>query len=112
MQFPKEGFLKVAAPKRTEIDSARKAALIRKGNEFFNSGDIDTAKRIFLTCGYTDGIIRAGDRCYKDANYWEAYRLYTLAPAPERVDYLIKKMAHVIQDWIHDEIPASPDERH
>jgi len=102
MQFPKEGFLKVAAPKRARIDSARKAALIRKGNELFNNGDIDTAKKIFLTCGYIDGIIRAGDRYYKNANYWEAYRLYTLAPAPKRVDYLIRKMAQVIQDWIHD----------
>jgi len=76
-------------------------ALIRKGNELFNSGDIDTAKKIFPTCGDTDGIIRAGDNCYRNADYWEAYRLYTLAPAPERVKLLIKKMAQVIQNWIH-----------
>jgi len=101
MQFPREGFLKVAAPKRAEINPARKSALIRKGNELFNSGDIDTAKKIFLTCGYTDGIIRAGDNCYRKADYWEAYRLYTLAPAPERLKHLIKKMAQVIQNWIH-----------
>jgi len=100
MRFPKEGFLKVAAPKRVELDSARRAALIRKGNELFNVGDIDTAKKIFLACGYTDGIIRAGDRCYRDSDYWEAFRLYTLAPAPDRVDYLIKKMAQVIQNWM------------
>jgi len=101
MKFPKEGFLKVAAPRKVEIDSARKAALIRKGNELFNSGDIDTAKKIFLTCRYTDGIIRAGDRSYKNADYWEAYRLYALAPAPERINHLIKKMAQVIQNWMH-----------
>ncbi|CAD7842158.1 hypothetical protein S1OALGB6SA_1892 [Olavius algarvensis spirochete endosymbiont] len=101
MRFPKEGFLKIASPKRTKIDSTRKVALIRKGNELFNSGDVDSAKKIFLACGYTDGIIRVGDNCYKNADYWEAYRLYILAPAPDRVDHLIKKMAQVIQDWLH-----------
>jgi len=104
MRFPKEGFLKVAKPKGVKLDSARRTSLIRKGNELFNNGDIDTAKRIFLTCGYTDGIIRSGDKSYKDSDYWEAFRLYTLAPAPDRVDYLIKKMAQVIQNWMHGQV--------
>src|SRR5271168_3381093 len=98
MQLPKEGFLKIASLKRIEIDSTRKVALIRRGNELFNSGDINSAKKIFLACGYTDGIIRVGDNCYKNADYWEAYRLYTLAPAPDRVNHLLKKMAQVIRD--------------
>lgn len=99
-EMPKEGFLKVVAPQRTEIDPARKAALIRKGNQLFNDGDISTAKKIFLTLGYSDGIIRAGDYHYKKAEYWEAYRLYSIAPAPAKVDYLIERMAGVVREWI------------
>lgn len=101
-EFPKEGFLKVVAPEKTEIDSARKAALIRKGNQLFNSGDIATSKKIFLTLGYTDGIIRAGDYHYKRYEFWEAYRLYSLAPAPAKINHMIEQMAGVVRDWINE----------
>lgn len=104
-EMPKDGFLKVVAPKKTEIDPSRKAALIRKGNQLFNSGksaDILTAKKIFLTLGYTDGIIRVGDYHYKECEFWEAYRLYSLAPAPEKVSYLIERMAGVVREWINE----------
>ncbi len=101
-QMPKEGFLKIVAPAKTRIDSEQKAALIRKGNQLFNEGDIQTAKKIFLTLGYSDGIIRSGDYYYKRTEYWEAYRLYSLAPAPDKVDYLIEQMANVIREWIKE----------
>jgi hypothetical protein len=101
-EMPKEGFLKVVAPEKTKVDPASKAALIRKGNQLFNDGEVDTAKKIFLTLGYTDGIIRAGDYYYKKCEYWEAYRLYNLAPAPAKVDYLIERMAGVVREWISE----------
>ncbi|MCK5248326.1 MAG: hypothetical protein KAJ98_00085 [Spirochaetaceae bacterium] len=101
-EMPKEGFLKIVAPKRTPIDPAHKAALIRKGNELFNDGKVPTAKKIFLTLGYSDGIIRAGDYHYKKGEYWEAYRLYSLAPAPAKVDYMIERMAGVVREWISE----------
>jgi hypothetical protein len=101
-EIPKEGFLKIVAPGRTVIDPAKKAALIRRGNQLFNDGDIATAKKIFLTLGYTDGIIRTGDYHYKNADYWEAYRLYSLAPAPERLEHMVNRMADVIREWISE----------
>ncbi len=102
-EMPREGFLKVVAPPRTEVDSSQKAALIRKANQLFNEGDIATAKKIFLTLGYSDGIIRAGDHHYKKAEYWEAWRLYSLAPSQSRMDFLVERMAAVLREWMRDE---------
>lgn len=99
-QMPREGFLKVVAPAKTEVDSSRKAALIRKGNQLFNSGDVETARKIFLTLGYTDGIVRVGDHYYKKADYFEAYRLYSIAPAPEKQAQLVRQMSGVIRQWL------------
>ena len=100
-EMPKEGFLKVTAPERPDVDPERKAALIRKGNQLFNSGDVDTAGKIFVTLGYTDGIIRTGDYHYKNGEYWEAYKLYFLAPAPAKTAYMIERMAGIVREWIH-----------
>jgi hypothetical protein len=102
-EMPREGFLKVVAPARTQVRPDQKAALIRKANQLFNEGNIATAKKIFLTLGYSDGIIRAGDYYYKKADYWEAYRMYSLAPSKDRVDFLIERMAGVIREWMKDE---------
>jgi len=102
-EMPREGFLKVTAPSRTDVDSSQKAALIRRGNQLFNEGNISTAQKIFLTLGYTDGIIRAGDYHYKKADYWEAYRLYSLAPSESRKVFLIERMASVIREWMKDD---------
>lgn len=102
-QMPREGFLKVTVPAKTVVESSKKAALIRKANQLFNEGNITTAEKIFLTLGYSDGIIRAGDHHYKKAEYWEAYKLYSLAPSQSRMDFLIERMASVIREWMKDE---------
>jgi hypothetical protein len=96
------GFLKVTSLKNESLTSQEKAVLARKGNELFNNGDIEKAKRIFLTIGYTDGIVRIGDYYYNNKEPFEAFRMYKLAPAPEKVESLIRKMALTIQKWIHD----------
>jgi hypothetical protein len=102
-RFPKEGFLKVVSPEKPEIDSVRKAALVRKGNQCFNDGDISTAEKIFVTIGYTDGIIRVGDYYYKRGEVLEAFRLFRIAPAPERVSEMIESMAAVVRNWLEEE---------
>lgn len=101
-RFPKEGFLKIVAPEKPVVDSVRKAALIRKGNQRFNDGDISTAEKIFITVGYTDGIIRVGDYYYKQGEVLEAFRLFRMAPAPERVAEMIGSMAAVVRNWLEE----------
>ena len=99
-KIPKEGFIKLTSAEPAEISSTQKAALIRKGNSFFNSGEIEKAKRIFLTTGYTDGLIRVGDWYMSQDTPLEAVRMYWLAPAPDKVAEWSEKASGAIRRWL------------
>ena len=94
------GFIKTG---KSEISSSDKAALIRKGNEFFNSGNYETARRIFLTTGYSDGLIRMGDYYMKNKNPVDALKMYWIAPAPDRFEQISEQTAAVISKWLKEE---------
>lgn len=99
---PSPGFVKVASDQRPEISAQQKTVLIRKGNELFNHGRIDDAKRIFLTVGYSDGIIRVGDYHMKKNQPLEAFRMYWLAPDRGKTEPMIEKMAQIVQAWLRE----------
>lgn len=101
-KIPKEGFLKVSGFKKGDLTSQQKTALNRKGNQLFNDGKYDQAERIFLTTGYSDGISRVGDQYYNSNNMLDAFRMYLIAPAPDKKEMMIEKMAGVVRYWIHD----------
>jgi len=88
---------------RTTIDGADKAALNRKGNILFNSGDIEGARRVFLTTGYTDGLIRLGDYYSSKGRPLDALRMYWIAPARMKAEPIIERLSAVIQSLIRDE---------
>ncbi len=48
------------------MDPKRRAELIRRGNELFNSKRYAEAEKIFVKTGYKDGLIRIGDYLYYD----------------------------------------------
>ncbi len=98
--IPREGFIKLSTEQPDSLSSADKAALIRKGNVFFNSGEYEKAKRIFITTGYTDGLIRIGDFYLKKGDPLEAMRMYWLAPAPDKIESWIEKAAGIISRWV------------
>lgn len=100
--LPKQGFLKTSREPEPPLSREQKTALIRRGNELFNKGDIEKAKRIFLTTHYTDGIIRIGDHYFQKKQVFEAFRMYKLAPAPDKTENMIEKMAAVLQYWLKD----------
>ena len=100
--IPSGGFLKVTKP-GVRLDGQQRSALIRKGNEFFNQGNIENAKRIFLTTGYSDGLIRIGRHYEQQDKHLEALRMYWLAPAPERRDALIERTASIVRKWLKEE---------
>ncbi|MFW5738253.1 MAG: hypothetical protein ACOCYX_05020, partial [Spirochaetota bacterium] len=52
------GFIKTSRRQGPELSAEQRSALIRRGNELFNKGSIDQAKRVFITTRYTDGLIR------------------------------------------------------
>jgi hypothetical protein len=100
--LPQEGFLKLGSSGRKALSAAERAALIRKGNEQYNFGNFDLAKRIFITTGYSDGLIRSGDKCMEKGEPLEALHLYWIAPSPEKVDMFIEKTASIIRRWLQE----------
>ena len=95
----KNGLIKTTVPLR--IDSAQKAALNRKGNVLFNSGDIEGARKIFLSTGYSDGISRVGDY-YKSKNRLiDALRMYWIAHNKTKYEPLLMQLAGIVQNLIH-----------
>ena len=101
--IPKEGFLKVSRELAPELSDKERVALIRKGNEFFNEKKYELAKRIFLTVGYTDGLVRLGDYYYDHKMPLEALRMYKVAPYKKRVEQMIEEIAGIIKKWLKEE---------
>jgi len=100
-KFKDQGsFIKVssAAP----VESSTKAALNRKGNQLFNDGKIEEARRIFLTTKYSDGLSRVGDY-YKSKNQLiEALQMYWLAPDRTKSEPLIEQLSLVLRSLIDE----------
>jgi hypothetical protein len=99
------GFIKTIA--RPAIDISQKAALNRKGNVLYNSGDIEGAKRIFLTTGYSDGLARIGDYYKSQGRELDALRMYWIAPDKNKAEPIIIRLSALIQKIIHEEEDCS-----
>jgi hypothetical protein len=87
---------------KTAMDSAQKAALNRKGNILFNSGDIEGAKRIFLTTGYSDGLSRIGDYYKSQNRYMDALHMYQIAPDHNKVESMAMELSVVIKKLLDE----------
>jgi len=94
-------FIKVTSP--CPLESSKKAELNRKGNMLFNSGEIEKARRIFLTTGYSDGISRVGDYYMSKNRMLEALQMYWTAPNRTKLEPLLMQLANVLQGLIRDE---------
>jgi hypothetical protein len=101
-KVPESGFLKISHPEAAALPRDKRALLIRKGNELFNKEQIELAKKIFLTTGYTDGLIRLGDYYLGKNMALEAFRMYWLAPYPKRVNWMLERMVLVMKDWLKE----------
>ena len=100
-KFSGEGFIKTtSAP--VSLSAEQRVQLNRKGNALFNAGDLESACRIFMTTGYSDGMIRLGDRYLADRRPIEALKMYWLAPDRNRADTLIEKIASIIRQMIEE----------
>ena len=102
----KNSFIKVTSP--SPVEGSQKAALNRKGNQMFNSGNVEGARRIFLTTGYSDGLSRVGD-IYKSKNRpLEALQMYWLAPDKTKAGPLIEQLAGILQGLLHADKGEDP----
>jgi hypothetical protein len=97
-KFDDQGFIKTTA--KHPIDGNQKAALNRRGNMLFNSGDVEGARRIFLTTGYSDGISRVGDYYKSQGKPLEALKMYWIAPDRTKADPLIVQLSEIISQLI------------
>ena len=100
--MPPEGFLKVTRPPAPEVSSEQKVQLIRKGNELFSLGQLESARKIFVATRYSDGMIRLGDLYAKQKDYLSAFQMYKMAPAPDRAEEMIQKLSAVLQNWLKE----------
>jgi hypothetical protein len=101
------GFIKTIA--RPAIDINQKATLNRKGNVLYNSGDIEGAKRIFLTTGYSDGLARIGDYYKSQGRELDALRMYWIAPDKTKAEPIIIRLSGLIKKIIHEEEDCSDE---
>jgi hypothetical protein len=84
------------------MDSAQKAQLNRKGNTLFNQGDVESARRIFITTGYSDGLSRIGDYYRSKGRVIDALRMYWLAPDKKKSTELIMELSFMVKNLIHE----------
>ncbi|THB68141.1 MAG: hypothetical protein D6B26_00895 [Spirochaetaceae bacterium] len=102
-QHQHSGFIKTGDERPSHIDSATRVALIRKGNELFNNGRIEQAKRVFITVGYGDGLIRIGDHYRSKKQPLEAFRMYWLAGSERNYGPELEKMAQIVRHWLAED---------
>ncbi|MDR1100120.1 MAG: hypothetical protein LBL28_06520 [Treponema sp.] len=101
-RFENQGtFLKTTA--KPTLDGAQKAALNRKGNILYNSGDIEGARRIFLTTGYSDGLVRVGDFYKSKGRNLDALRMYWIAPDKTKAAPIIMELSILLKSFIHED---------
>lgn len=105
-RFPADCLIKTADLPTPGVEPNRKVKLNRKGNELFNQGEFEAARRIFQTTGYSDGLIRVGDRYLSDRKPIDALKMYRLARDDKRSERLINSAALIIQYLLHEEEEA------
>jgi hypothetical protein len=102
--FPDDGLIKTVDEPNTALSSEQKAQLNRRGNVLYNSGDIETARRIFQATGYSDGLIRVGESYMKAQRPIEALKMFKLSHDQARSAELIERAAMAIRKMLDEEV--------
>lgn len=98
-----QGFIKVTDSPVSNLTSEQKAILNRKGNVLFNQGDVESARRLFITTGYSDGLTRVGDYYAQNTQKeLQALKLYWLAHNKRKSEPIIQKLATIIKLLINN----------
>ncbi len=91
-----DGFIKVTDKPVQGLSPEQKAVLNRKGNVLFNEGKYDAACRIFVTTGYSDGLVRIGDMYMKQNRSLTALKYYVLARNKAKTENIYEKLSQII----------------
>ena len=86
------------------MDKKERIALIRKGNESFNNGNIQKAIEIFVKTDYKDGLARIADFYYYDKKMpLIAFKFYKMANMRDKVDEIFERMILALGEWIGED---------
>jgi hypothetical protein len=96
-----KGFVKTTAS--PPVDGSQKAALNRKGNQLFNSGNIEGARRVFMTTGYSDGLSRVGDSYISQNRTLDALQFYWMEHDRTKADPLLEQLAGIVKSFLHED---------
>ncbi|MDR1444880.1 MAG: hypothetical protein LBI94_08375 [Treponema sp.] len=97
--FNDENFLVKTTAK---LDGAVKVSLNRKGNALYNQGDIEGARRIFITTGYSDGLRRIGDYYKSQGRMLDALKMYWIAPDHTKSETIIIQLSEIIRKLMNE----------
>ncbi len=97
-----DGFIKVTDNPVSTLTSEQKVILNRKGNVLFNEGNIEGARRIYTTTGYSDGLIRVGDKYMEKNQSLKALKQYVLAHNKAKAEPIYEKIASVLSNIIRE----------
>jgi len=97
-----DGFIKVTDNPVSGLTSDQKVILNRKANAMFNNGNIEDARRIFITTGYSDGLTRVGDYYNNKNESLKALKAYYLAHNKRDAEPIYENIAKVISTLIKE----------
>lgn len=103
-RFKDQGFF-VKTGANVGLDGAVKASLNRRGNLIFNQGDVEGARRIFITTGYSDGLCRVGDYYRSKGRILDALKMYWIAPDRSKSEPIITHLAEIISSLMKEDSP-------
>ncbi len=84
--------------------------LIRKGNELFNDGKIETAKKYFIKANYQDGMLRVANYYFYEKKLpLNALPLYMKCGAKEKVSEIYQRMAFALGTMLSKDTEQSQE---
>lgn len=102
-QIP-EGFIKVTDNPVAGLTAEQKVILNRKANAMFNNGNVEDARRIFITTGYSDGLTRVGNYYMEKDQSLKALKVYHLAHNKRDAEPIYENIAKVIGNLLKPDL--------
>lgn len=97
-----DGFIKVTDNPVKGLTDDQKVVLNRKANIMFNSGNIEDARRIYITTGYSDGLTRVGNYYMEKNQDLKALKVYYLAHNKRNAEPIYENLAKIISNLIKE----------
>ena len=77
------------------MDQKERVELIRKGNEYFNKGEIDLAEKIFVKTDYKDGLTRIADYLFYEKKMpLIAVKYYQMVGRTDKINEIFNRMMY------------------